>query len=311
MGRARKARPALRHPLFPYRQDHALLAFEPLLRFVNTEVTDSNYAQLVTPGSCIPQSDALLLAAMGGTKLGGAAKRPSNVGRNPPRTVLMLFDMNPRTVTPIQGSGGFERIALDLSGGASPFGDFYRSTPGGVIGFRKEALGWRSSASLMLGAVHQLQRAMRRALERYFERADDPLLDVDTGKVDFTVKGRRPFQDARGEVDSEGKDTVRSDDLQDYWYRMMRLLFTMLRKRENLIHREGRARVMLPFRPLARCEAPRCSKFFFRIRAGDRTCGDRKCARALYYHKHKGARPAGRPRSRVPLPHPRAKRRPA
>jgi len=291
--------------LFPFRADHALFAFEPLLKFANARVTDDNYAQLVTPGASYPQVDALLIADLAGTNLGGPS--PS------------LSDTSPRTSASRPPVGQASDGAIVLQGGAvsaiPPFGEFVRAHPDGLVGFRAEALNRVLVPRFGKGAVVQLQSALRRSLARLLSEVADPLTVPGTVGVDFKVRGRTPYRDVPGGVDDEGREVAHTSDLQDYWYRMVRLLVAQLRGGKGVTYRIGGRARRLPFRPLARCGAPGCGpppKFYFRKRRGDRTCGDRACARALDYQRHKAKRrAAGRPRSTVAIPRLRAKRRPA
>ena len=141
------------------------------------------------------------------------------------------------------------------------------------------------------GAAAQLQSCVRLVLERFLRGDDEPLRT-------FKVAGREPFGSDvsifKGEI---GTGWAAANDLQDFWYYRVAELIRMHK-------RSGQQKF------LARCMSPGCGRFYFRKRAGDNTCGERRCAQSLHYQKHKNKRrSAGRPRSRVTIPSPRSKRR--
>ncbi len=274
---------------FPYKIDHALFAFEPLLKFANTPVTDRNFAQLVMPGASYAQREALLFAKIGGTSIGG---RP------------LVQDITTRGSStppgrPKNASADYV-LTFDSMVAQEHFPGFVHVDPEGSVLFREDLAASGATASVNEGIVKQLQAKVRRALHRCLTGVHDPVVDPCTGANDFVIAGREPFIDARGYVDAEGKDVVYTRDLQDYWCRMVRLLNERLRHGGGSLVQTG-----LPFRPLAQCRvwtrirlqhrrsvtvADRhyCDRFYFCKKPRQKTCGQRQCIERHKYLVRKG-----------------------
>ena len=269
---------------FPYKPSHALYTFEPLLALVNTKVTADNYAQLVFGGGMHSQRDSLRLMNVQNSSLGG---QPPALGSGR----LRSNDRKSARQRTDQAT-----FVLSWNGAAPHFQKlgFTNPDPNSLILFREGSLPPARCDRVSMGAVVQLRSALLRGLQRYLLDAEDPLIDPATAKLDFVIGARLPCADARGYIDNRGRDVVLSDNLQDYWYRMFRLLIVKLREGQPLTHRESRRRYRLPFQPLKRCEVTfgkvskdgpliksdeptGCGRFYFPSVAGQRTCGRPRC----------------------------------
>ena len=174
------------------------------------------------------------------------------------------------------------------------------------------------------GAAAALQGRVRLALE-CFLRGEEVAFEKT-----FKVAGRELFGLVEGQAVNRhvGEDGVNlaGNDLQDFWYlRTADLIRTHGQYADLKTRRESGstdgfppAEIILPgpnwlrllsFRPLARCAAPACSRFYFQRRLTDLTCGKKTCKDAHHYKRHKSElRPTQQPRHKLTIPPPRAKR---
>lgn len=133
-----------------------------------------------------------------------------------------------------------------------------------------------------LGAVAQLQSHIRRILGRLEEGGPDALTSGRGQGSDFILHGRRPL---------EGISVIKADDrqvdpltadLQDIWYVLVSDLVDLSQGGNFRFGTQDGRRITLPFRPITRCEAPACHRFFFPSTRRRRTCSD-KCSDRLAY----------------------------
>jgi hypothetical protein len=180
---------------------------------------------------------------------------------------------------------------------------------------------------IQFGAAVQLQGCVRRALERLIAGDDDPVrASTATTDPDFNVAGRLPFGLVQDPWSGESRPvrihmgdhgtTPLANDLQDAWSLLTAGLIRQHKRFAGLKpskrRLDGTRGPRIPFRPLARCAAPGCPRFYFRKDVRHKTCGDDRCSNARYYSTHKSElRPPGRPRYGITIPPPRAKPRPA
>jgi hypothetical protein len=168
---------------------------------------------------------------------------------------------------------------------------------------------------IRLKAAEQLQECIRRALDRLVKDNDNPLrASLTTSNPDFLVNARLPFGLVNGRpvpihVGEHGTHPA-ANDLQDMWFLQLSHLINAQRRYANLppskrlmgwtdrVPPAGSGGVVpsafrVSFRPVALCAGPTCgppARFFFRKRAGDRTCGSERCRQALDYKQHKNER---------------------
>jgi len=158
-------------------------------------------------------------------------------------------------------------------------------------------------------SIRQIQAGIRRILNRYIDKAPDPLrdpkrprfnprtrrMDPLLGDKDFIVRGRTPLENVPAffdEIDGRSYPDVR--DLQDFWYVQVVQLLAGLRRRKPLVFGKGARQLRIPFRPLGRCDIWRkvplkrraedghrdrvvCERFYFPVRRNQATCGRRQC----------------------------------
>ena len=204
---------------------------------------------------------------------------------------FILNFVNAREITP----QNWVKIALGGAAGAWAHGITARTFPT-ICGRRVHDFGSVSDHrkvdhARIAGLVREMQACARRVLQRHLDDVEEPWNDPRTGREDFVVGGRRPFEQIRARVFEAPIQTIHLDpetgrclpvvrDVQDCLYFRFVLLLADLRKGEHLRF-DGKERNGRPilieyrFRRLARCEAPKCRRFFFPSRSDTVTCSKR------------------------------------
>jgi len=225
---------------------HALTWYEPILAFANAKVTEDNYLYLAF--GFMPESRRK------GIEI-GVLGIVSDISQ------LRIEGDKAYSPFPIP----YEVIkAIEKRDFAPRAGDTVESV---LRGCYKLAL-----RSVERATVATLGERIALVLARHVEGDPEPL----RGGIDFVVRDRHPLGHPAVIRAADGAFDPDSNDLHDIWYGMLSsLLANLTEGRPVTSVRRGR-RMVLPFRPLARC--PVCKCFYFRA-GGPRqlTCSARRC----------------------------------